>query len=474
MLKINRIRMVILMLIFIVVLVLNIGCVKGLPPEKPSSPEDVSTTSTEEVSLTPSEDVSATILTDEYIMPAAELETTKTYPDIIMIENKYIKISVVPNRGRLVFDYLFKPTGNSELYRNANPSPVKVTTDYVVEFGGYYLSLPWNPRARQPYDLEYKLIEKGPDITEVYMWGEDPMNSAFVEVWVTVEKDSSLVQLKTRISNKTEEDMNIELSDYAVVAPGGGLTDNSKFIIPASEVTIEQSEDNWMGAKGDVISWPPIWSKWVSFGHFGLFNIQIDKMNGPFIAINNHDTGDTLVKHWEPADFFDGLRVWSWGKDYADTRGAEPTANFENYTGIISIPLGESIDLLTHFYTLKDMQNITMANSTFAGWLEADKQIYRIGEDQSVEIQSQVGSSKDYRNVNLKVFLTDLDDNVLTQVTSEKVAAISPTELYSGSWKVGLKDTMVEPGEYIFKLELLDTNDVSVFTVKSPPVLIIK
>jgi len=89
MLKINRIRIVIMMLIFIVILVLNIGCVKGLPPEKPSSPEDVSTTSTEEVSLTPSEDVSATILTDEYIMPAAELETTKTYPDIIMIENKY-------------------------------------------------------------------------------------------------------------------------------------------------------------------------------------------------------------------------------------------------------------------------------------------------------------------------------------------------------------------------------------------------
>lgn len=467
MLKINTIRIVIFMLISMVFLVFNaISCVKEPLPEQPFSPK--------EVILTPSEDVSATILTDEYIMPAAELKTTKTYPDIIMIENKYIKVSAIPNRGRLVFDYLFKPTGNSQLYRNAKPHSVKTATDYVVEFGGYYLSLPWNPRARQPYDLEYRLIKEGPDIVEVYMWGEDPINSAFVEVWVTIEKDSSLVQLKTRISNKTEEDMNIELSDYAVVAPGGGITDNSSFIIPTSEVTIEQSKDNWMGAKGDVISWPPAWSKWGSFEHFGSFNIQTDKMMEPFVAINNHDTGDTLVKLWEPADFFDGIHVWSWGKDYTDIKGAEPTANFENYTGSISIPLDKSIDFITYFYALRDMQNITMANPAFAGWLEVDKQVYRIGEDQSVKIQLQVGSSKDYRNVNLKVFLTDLDDNILAQVTTEQVAAISPTELYSGSWKVDLKDMMVEPGEYIFKLELLDTNNVLVFAIESPPVLIIK
>jgi hypothetical protein len=467
MLKINTIRIVIFMLISMVFLVFNpISFVKEPMPEQPFSPE--------EVILTPSEDVSATILTDEYIMPAAELKTTKTYPDIIMIENKYIKISAIPNRGRLIFDYLFKPTGNSELYRNAKPYSVKTATDYVVEFGGYYLSLPWNPRDRQPYDLEYKLIKEGPDIVEVYMWGEDPMNLAFVEVWVIVEKDSSLVQLKTRISNKTEEDMNIVLKDYAVVAPGGGITDNSSFIIPTSEVTIEQSKDNWMGVRGDIISWPPTWSKWGSFEHFGSFNIQTDKMMGPFVAINNHDTGDTLVKLWEPTDFFDGINVWSWGKDYTDIKGAKPTANFENYTGDISIPLGESVDLITYFYTLKDLQNITMANSIFAGWLETDKEVYKAGEDQSFEIQSQVGSSKDDKDLSLKVFITDLDNGIQTQIIAEQVTAISPTELQRKSWKVDLKDMKVEPGEYIFKLELSDISDMVVFAIESPPILIIK
>ncbi|GFP35411.1 hypothetical protein HKBW3S43_01203 [Candidatus Hakubella thermalkaliphila] len=118
------------------------------------------------------------------------------------------------------------------------------------------------------------------------------------------------------------------------------------------------------------------------------------------------------------------------------------------------------------------MQNITMANPTFAGWLAADKRIYKIAEDQSVDIQSQVGSSEDYENVNLVIFLTDLDGNILTQIAAEQVAIISPTELYSGTWRVGLRDIKAEPGEYILKLELLDAQDVLVFTVESAPIVI--
>jgi len=474
MLIINRIKVIFLTLIFTVILMVNIiGYTKAAPvSEQPFSLEKVNTTSATEVILTPSEDVNVTILTDEYVMPAAELATTKTNPDIIIIENKYIKMSVIPNRGRLIFDYLFKPTDNNELFSDKRPSPVKIDRDYVVEFGGYYFSIPWNPRARQPYDLEYELIEKGPAIVKVYVWGEDPMNLAFMEAWIIVEQDASLVQIETKISNKSDEDIHIELSDYAVVTPGGGLTDNSHFIIPTSEVIIEKSKNDWMGMTGDVISWPSAWSKWFNFEQFGLFNIKMDKMMEAFVAINNSDTGDTLIKLWEPADFFDGLRVWSWGKNYKDTKGAKPTANFENYTGVISIPAGKSIDFATYFYTLKDMQDMIMANPAFAGWLRADKQVYEIDNDNLIEIQLQVGSSKDYENINLRVFLADLDENVLDQVITERVAVVSPAELCNRSWEINLKDTIIEPGEYILKLEILDAHDSLIFTLTSSSVLI--
>ncbi|GAG71488.1 unnamed protein product, partial [marine sediment metagenome] len=101
MLIINRIKVIFLTLIFTVILMVNIIVYTEAAPvsEQPFSLEKVNTTSATEVILTPPEDVNVTILTDEYVMPAAELATTKTNPDIIIIENKYIKMSVVPNRG---------------------------------------------------------------------------------------------------------------------------------------------------------------------------------------------------------------------------------------------------------------------------------------------------------------------------------------------------------------------------------------
>jgi len=465
MIKINTIRVVIFMLVLIILLWFNtISCVKQQLPEKSFS--------SEEVALTPSEDVSATITTDVYVMPVAELETTKTHPDIIKIENKYVKVSAIPNRGRLIFDYEFKPTGNSEFLSNTKPTTVKTASDYIVEFGGYYLSIPWNPRDRQPYDLEYKLTKEGPDVVEVYMWGEDFISLAFVEFWLTVERDSSFVKLETKISNKTEKVVNIKLKDYSFIAPGGNMTDNSSFVIPASQVGVEQSEDNWMGSKGDVISWPSAWSTWSGFDNFGLFYVPADKMMAPFFSVINHDTKDTLIKIWEPYDFFEGIFVWSFGNTYKETKGAEPTVNFENYKGNVSIPIGETVDFTTCFYAVKDLKNVMMANTEFAGWLMSDKQVYEIENDQPIEIQLQVGSSKDYENINLEVFLTDLNENVLEKVITEQVAAVSPEGLCDRSWKISLKDIIIEPGEYIFKLEILDAHDSLIFTLTSPPVLI--
>jgi hypothetical protein len=417
--------------------------------------------------LSPSEDISVIVRTDEYIMPVAELRTTKTYPEIIEIENKYIKISMVPHRGRILLDYFFKSTGSNEFHRKAKPMPILKDNDYVVEFGGYYLSLPWNPRDRQPYDLEYRLLDEGPDIVEVYLWGEDPDNKAVVEIWVTVERDSSLVQVKIKTSNKRENVIDIGFNDFTIIATGGELTDNCSFIIPVSEVTIGQSINNWMGMEGERVPWPQTWSNWGDFKHFGSFNVLADNMSAPFSAVINHDSGDTLLKLWEPDDFFDGIHIWSLGKDYKDTSGGEPTVNYENYKESLSIPSNGSIEYIIYFYVLKNMQDVAMADTSFAGWIQTAKQNYRISRDSTLKIQSQLGSSRDYENIDLVVSLTDLEGNVLSELISEPITAVSPSQICNRSWKIDFDSLGIETGRYIFKLEILDSNGSLLFTTSS-------
>lgn len=411
--------------------------------------------------------VKVNILKDVYILPAAELVTTKTHPDVIEIANEYLRVSVVPNRGRLIFDYFFKPTQHTQIYNSTRPSPTMTPAGYIVEFGGYYLSVPWNPRARQPYDLKYKIIEQTPAKAEVYLWGKDPLKHILMEGWVTVRQSSSLVEIKIKLTNKGKRKWNIKLSDYAVIAPGGGLTSNSIFVIPTSKVKIGKSENDWMGKEGSVVNWPQSWSNWGRFKQLGSFSTEIKEMSAPFIGMINYDGKDTFVKLWEPANFFDELKIWSWGVSYQEVKNGTPTANLENKKRAISLSPNESVEFFTYFYALRDMENLTMANTDFAGWISPDKTLYRLDKDRFLDIKSQVGTSKNHENLNMVIYLLNQKEELLKEVYRGQIDGISPRGPYSVAFRMELGDLPHMESQYFLRAQLSDAQGNILFTAKS-------
>lgn len=414
-----------------------------------------------------SQGVKVNVLKDVYILPTAELATTKTYPDIIEIANEYLKVSLVPNRGRLIFDYFFKPTQHTQIYNNARPSPTMTLAGYIVEFGGYYLSVPWNPRARQPYDLEYRIVEQTPAKAEIYLWGKDPLKHILMEGWVTVRQSSSLVEIKVKLTNKSKRKWNIKLSDYTLMAPGGGLTLDSIFVIPTSKIKIGKSENEWMGKEGSVVNWPQSWSNWGRFKQLGSFSTEINEMSAPFIGMINYGSKDTFIKLWEPANFFDELKIWSWGVSYQEVKNGTPTANLENKKRAISLSPNESVEFFTYFYALKDMGNLTMANIDFAGWISTDKTLYRLDKDRFLHIKSQIGTSKNHENLNMVIYLLNRKKELLKEVHHEQIGAISPMRPYSVAFRMELGDLPDVESRYFFRTQLSDAQGNILFTVKS-------
>ena len=65
---------------------------------------------------------------------------------------------------------------------------------HSVEFGGYYFSLPWNTRDRQPYDLFFEVKQSGTNISEVYMSGKDMFKRTLTECWIRVRSASPVVE----------------------------------------------------------------------------------------------------------------------------------------------------------------------------------------------------------------------------------------------------------------------------------------
>jgi len=414
-----------------------------------------------------SNQVKVNILKDVYVLPAAELVATKTYPDIVEMENKYIKVSLLPNRGRLIFDYLFKPTGHTQIYTSTKPSPTMTPAGYIVEFGGYYLSIPWNPRARQPYDLEYKIVEETPQKAKVYIWGKDPLKRLLLESWLSIEADSSLVEVKVKITNKSKRKWKINLSDYLVIAPGGELGGNSFFLLPTSEVVIGKSEKEWMGKEGSTISWPqPSWIKWDKFEKSGSFSIAKDKMQGSFAGISNLDTGDTFLKFWEPADFFDQLKIWSWGKEYEKVKGGTPTVNFENKKEKFVLAPGEEVNFNVYFYALRAIQKLRLANKNFAGWVDTEKRSYSLARDTWITVSSQLGTTREYKDISVVYFLCKKGEEIGKGVWGEDIRIFSPDRLYQT--RFGINIGTLKEGEYILRTRILDSENKVIFQLDSP------
>ncbi|MEW5814901.1 MAG: hypothetical protein AB1798_05825 [Spirochaetota bacterium] len=229
-------------------------------------------------------DVKVTINNNEYVLPVAELAGTKTYPNIIEIENDYIQIKSIPNRGRIISSFVIKKTGQEIFYNNYNPKPMILSSGlHAVEFGGSYLSVPWNTRDRQPFDLNYEIKERSPDNVVLYLSGKDMFKKTLTEIWIKVVADRPFVELTTKISNySSKNDTSIDLRDFFIIY-GKNKNVETELVLPMNTALVIDSMDNWLAKKEATVNITDKITKWKSINNYYRIRTAIDKENN-FIA----------------------------------------------------------------------------------------------------------------------------------------------------------------------------------------------
>lgn len=268
-------------------------------------------------------EVSVKILENVYVLPVAELATTKTYPEVISLENDLIEVTLIPNRGRILSSYFLKVEGDEKLgsffYQNFVPKPMVLPGGlHVVEFGGYYLSLPWNNRDRQPFDLSFAL-NQGSGLAEVFLSGKDMFKKTLTECWVRVRDHSPVVEIEVKITNLSKkETKDIPFMDFAVLDVNGGCF----LALPAETVEVVASRNNWLGEPGVLLSWPAAFANWNGMKDYVRF-VTKGPLLLPGMALVYPDRNAAFVKWWEPKEIFSGFEVWSWGQSWVDEPGAD-------------------------------------------------------------------------------------------------------------------------------------------------------
>ena len=71
-----------------------------------------------------------------------------------MLENRYLKVTLVPEFGGRILSVIYKPTGHEQLYRTGCRRALRdrragtFHSDWLMVYGGIFPTLPWS-RARQ-------------------------------------------------------------------------------------------------------------------------------------------------------------------------------------------------------------------------------------------------------------------------------------------------------------------------------------
>ena len=389
-------------------------------------------------------DVRLSIKSEEYVFPPSEFQGTKEHPEILTVQNNYIIIEILPNRGLTLWSLQYKPLMQNFLYRESKPLPYldEITNKYYIEFGGYYPLFPWNNRDNQPLITDFEVIESSQQKVIVYLYGKEIETGLKLEEWIKIEDESSLIDIKIRITNLSGKNLSFKFSDRLVLQV---ISENSEILLPVSSITILRSENNWMGVVGEKVSWPQPYNVMKNYIAPGIFTGELENR---YFAIMSDRKGSILVKMWR--EDFKTVTVRGWGTKYEEAYFKNPVIYLQTETGQIILKNEESKDFQIRFYVLFGLNKLDYIDENGAGYIELEKEKYEIGEE--VKITIGFGSAFTEENVNAKISLYTLDNKFVKDVYNEQIGSVSASK---GVIKeLSFKANEIEPGRYILTVNL--------------------
>jgi hypothetical protein len=228
----------------------------------------------------------------------------------VVLENELLRITMLPDLGGRVYQVIFKPTGNNELYENPviKPSPWGppqqggwlaaggIEWGLPVEEHGYAWADPWG-HITVPYDQAR---------TGVTLFMPSQEEHLRAEVDIILRAGEAAFTIQPRISNPTDQTLDYQFWIDALLAPGPANRPgpNLRFVLPADQVTVHSRGDASLPEPQAAMAWPihngtdtSRLGNWTQY--LGVF--ERPAARGPFAAVYDEDADEGMVRVFPPA-----------------------------------------------------------------------------------------------------------------------------------------------------------------------------
>jgi Domain of unknown function (DUF5107) len=256
-----------------------------------------------------------------------------------VLENRYLKVTLVPEFGGRIISLIYKPTGHEQLYRTEVGVPYGIKAgifyyDWMMVYGGIFPTLPDAEHGKtwlKPWD--FKVVKESAGEVTVSMSLKDDFaytaspgrfrsGSTGIEATttVTLKADRAALDLHMVLKNPQDKPIDYEYWTCTTLAPGSDpknpkATGGAEIIAPIEAYSTPHWSANL--AEGDR-SLGLDRSRFEKLRYFrnwptpGIAYAAPDMQGGNFWGVINHDNEEGIIRIADNT-VTPGLKMWTWG-----------------------------------------------------------------------------------------------------------------------------------------------------------------
>jgi hypothetical protein len=318
------------------------------------------------------------------VAPYPRLDLTKMGPlklrsyRLIVLENRFIKLSIIPQLGGRLYEVVYKPTGHDELYRNPVIKPAPFSDKgWWLGAGGTEWAAPTDEHGLMeylPWDAE--IVYNSDAGATVNVSATDKKTGMKVTVGITLSPEESAYTIAARMENFTGTPQQGQLWTNAMVAPGGTnhVPADLKWSLPTTQVVVHSTSDTGLPAEHGTVSWPlygdrdlsnsATWDGWL--GGFALPSAD----RGEFAAVYNPEADEGLVKTFSNKTM-PGLKFFGWGSGVNPAIYTDDNSSYAELWGGITptfwdyatFPSNSALGWVERWQPVAHMGGVSLANA---------------------------------------------------------------------------------------------------------------
>jgi Domain of unknown function (DUF5107) len=255
-----------------------------------------------------------------------------------VLENRYLKVTLVPEFGGRILSIIYKPTGHEQLYRTevGVPYGIKGGTfyyDWLMVYGGIFPTFPDAEHGKtwlKPWD--FKVVGQSAGEVTVSMSSRDDFEysaapkqfrgATGIEAtyYVTLKADRAALDARVVLKNPQRKAIPYEYWTCTTLAPGSDpehprTTGGAEIIAPIEayrtpgwSANLAQGDES-LGAGQSRFEKLRYFKNWPSMG---IAYAAPDMGGGNFWGVINHDNEEGIIRIADNLTTR-GLKMWTWG-----------------------------------------------------------------------------------------------------------------------------------------------------------------